>query len=83
MHELGLDSIDALPQAVLVDTLQRLCLAAGTPDATGLPAHMVKHMRASEALPELEKFINTVCEVCRPRSPVTHPRLCEPDFRLL
>ena len=63
MHELGLASIDALPHDVLVDTLQQLCLAAGTSDATALPGCMAKHMRASKALPELETFIDTVCEV--------------------
>ncbi len=63
MHELGLASMGALPHAILVDTLQQLCLAAGTSDATALPGCMAKHMRASEVLPELETFIDTVCEV--------------------
>ena len=63
MHELGLASIDAQPHDVLVDTLQQLCLAAGTSDATALPGCMAKHMRASAAMPELETFIDTVCEV--------------------
>lgn len=63
MHELGLASIDALPHGLLVDTLQQLCLAAGTADATALPGCLAKHMRASAALPELETFIDAVCEV--------------------
>ena len=63
MHELGLATIDALPHDALVDTLQQLCLAAGTSDATALPGCMAKHLRASAALPELEAFIDTVCEV--------------------
>ena len=53
MHELGLSSIEALPHAVLVDTLQQLCLVARTCDATTLP----------DFLPELEKFVDAVCEV--------------------
>ena len=60
MHELGLGSIKALPPAVLVDTLQQLCLAAHTSDATMLPAFLAKQLRASAMVPELEKF---VCEV--------------------
>ena len=63
MHELGLAGIEALPHDVLVDTLQQLCLAAGTADATALPGCLATHMRASAALPELERFVDTVCEV--------------------
>ena len=63
MHELGLSSIKALPHAVLVDTLQQLCLAARTSDATTLPAFLAKQLRASAMVPELEKFVDAVCEV--------------------
>lgn len=63
MHELGLGSIEALPPAVLVDTLQQLCLAAHTSDATMLPAFLAKQLRASAMVPELEKFVDAVCEV--------------------
>jgi len=64
MHELGLASIEALPHDILVDTMQQLCLASGMSDATALPGFMAKHMRASAVLPELETFIDNVCEVC-------------------
>jgi hypothetical protein len=64
MHELGLASVGALPPAVMVDTLQQLCLATGTADATALPARLAKHPRAVAALPELEHFVDAVCEVC-------------------
>ena len=64
MHELGLASIEALPHDILVDTMQQLCLASGMSDATALPGYMAKHMRASAVLPELETFIDNVCEVC-------------------
>lgn len=63
MHELGLASVGTLPPAVMVDTLQQLCLATGTADATALPARLAKHLRAFEALPELERFLDAVCEV--------------------
>ena len=65
MHELGLGSIEALPHAVLVDTLQQLCLAARTSDATALPAFLAMQLRASAMVPELEKFVDAVCEVRR------------------
>ena len=65
MHELGLGSIEALPHAVLVDTLQQLCLAAQTSDATALPAFLAAQLRASAMVPELEKFVDAVCEVRR------------------
>ena len=64
MHELGLASVGTLPPAVMVDTLQQLCLATGTADATALPARLAKHLRAFAALPELERFVDAVCEVC-------------------
>ena len=64
MHELGLASVGTLPPAVMVDTLQQLCLATGTADATALPARLAKHLRAVAALPELEHFVDAVCEVC-------------------
>ena len=64
MHELGLASVGTLPPAVMVDTLQQLCLATGSADATALPARLAKHLRAVAALPELEHFVDAVCEVC-------------------
>ena len=63
MHKLGLNSIEALPHAVLVDTLQQLCLAARTSDATTLPAFLAMQLRASAMVPELEKFVDAVCKV--------------------
>ncbi len=69
MHELGLASIEALPHDILVDTMQQLCLTSGASDATALPGYMAKHMRASAVLPELETFIDNVCEVCTAGNP--------------
>lgn len=66
VHAAGLEAVEELAHAVLVDTVQQLCLVLGSADATALPERAAGQQRALAALPRLERFVTDVCEVRAP-----------------
>jgi len=65
-HAAGLEAVEELAHAVLVDTVQQMCLVLGSKDPMQLPERAAGQQRALAAIPRLERFVTDVCEVRAP-----------------
>ena len=69
LHELGLQSVRALPADQMVTLIQDSCLELQLAEATQLPASLRKVRLALSALPKMEAFIRDVCALVLYESP--------------
>jgi hypothetical protein len=59
---LGLHGVERVPRDVLVELVQDACVALDVSDATALPAAVLRLLRAAAVVPQMEGFVNSVCE---------------------